>query len=342
MHILDIESTIGNSKILVGESLENVVKYLPRNKKIAIISDTNVIKLYGDKFPDFPVIDMGFGEENKTLENVNSIYQKLCDLEFDRSSYILAIGGGIVCDTAGFIASTYMRGIDFGFVSTTLLAQVDASVGGKNGVNFQGYKNMIGCFNLPQFVICEMNMLQTLTPDDILCGMGEIVKHGAIKDAKLFDYIEQNAEKAKILDKDVIARFVYDSVVIKSNVVNADAREKGERKKLNFGHTFGHAIEKVAKIPHGMAISIGMVVAAQLSVDYGYLSQEKADRLKNLLIKLGLPISLDFDKDTAINALKRDKKRSGENIDFILLTDIGEAIIKEIEIKELEKIVKML
>lgn len=339
MHTLDINSSIGTSKILVGEKIENVANYLPQNKKIAIITDSNIKRLYGDKFPNYPIIEMGIGEDNKTLQTVEQIYQKLVDLEFDRSSYILAIGGGIVCDTAGFVASTYMRGIDFGFVSTTLLAQVDASVGGKNGVNFQGFKNMIGNFNLPNFVICEMNMLQTLTQDDILCGMGEIVKHGAIKDADLFNFIEQNTDKATQLDPDVIQRFVFDSVVIKANVVNEDAKESGERKKLNFGHTFGHAIEKVAKIPHGMAISIGMVVAAQLSVEKGILTQEKADRLKTLIENLGLPSSLEFDKDAAINALRRDKKRKGDSIDFILLKDIGEAVIENIKIEELEKVV---
>lgn len=342
MHTLDINSTIGNSKILVGELLENVDKYLPKNKKIAIITDANIRKLYGHKFPDYPIIEMGMGEGNKTLQEVDRIIGKLVDLEFDRSSFILAIGGGIICDTAGFIASIYMRGIHFGFVSTTLLAQVDASVGGKNGVNFQGYKNMIGNFNLPDFVICEMNMLKTLSKDDILCGMGEIVKHGLIKDPKLFDFIEQNVQKATLLDYNVIERFVYDSVVIKSDVVNADAREGGERKKLNFGHTFGHAIEKVTKIPHGMAVSIGMVVASELSVKKGILSQDNCDRIKNLLINLGLPISMEFDKEAAINALRRDKKRAGDSIDFILLSDIGSAVIESIEITALEEIVKSL
>jgi len=339
MNKLEIRSAIGASDILVGESLDNVCQYLPKNKKIAIITDRNVRRLYGDRFPAYPVIEIGLGETSKTLQTVNDVFGRLVELEFDRSSFILAIGGGIVCDTAGFIASTYMRGIDFGFVSSTLLAQVDASVGGKNGVNYEGLKNMIGTFNLPKFVICEMSMLKTLTHDDILCGMGEIVKHGAIKDAALFEFIENNYTKIDSLDEEVIGRFVYDSVVIKSNVVNADAKESGERKKLNFGHTFGHAIEKVTHIPHGMAVSIGMVVAARLSVSRGLMPQADADRMERLLKNIGMPTNIEFDKNEVLGALRHDKKRNGDDIQFILLTGIGSAVIENININELDSIV---
>lgn len=339
MNKLEIRSAIGKSDILVGESLDNVCQYLPANKKIAIITDRNVRRLYGDRFPAYPIIEIGLGETSKTLDTVAEVFARLVELEFDRSSFILAIGGGIVCDTAGFIASTYMRGIEFGFVSSTLLAQVDASVGGKNGVNFEGLKNMIGTFNLPKFVICEMSMLQTLTHDDVLCGMGEIVKHGLIASRDLFEYIERNYTKIASLDAEVIGRFVYDSVVIKSNVVNADVREGGERKKLNFGHTFGHAIEKVTHIPHGMAVSVGMVVAARLSVRRGLLTQADADRIECLLKNIGMPTEIAFDKEEVISALRHDKKRAGDEIQFILLNSIGSAVIENISINELDSIV---
>ncbi|MBK8809093.1 MAG: 3-dehydroquinate synthase [Bacteroidales bacterium] len=268
----------------------------------------------------------------------NRLFEELTNNEFDRSSYILAIGGGIVCDISGFAASCFMRGIDFGFISTTLLSQVDASVGGKNGINFKGYKNMIGNFNLPQFVICDPEMLKSLKKEDLLCGMGEVVKHGIIADKSLFEFIEKNAALALQSDPKVLERFVYDSVVIKSGIVNKDAREKGERRKLNFGHTFGHAIEKVKQIPHGMAISIGMVVAAELSVSRNLLSRAEADRIKNVLKSLQLPTQIDIKAEEALNALKRDKKRDGDSIHFVLLKSIGEAVIEEITIKELEKI----
>lgn len=341
MRKLSIDSSIGKSEILVGEQLENVGRYLP-NKKIAIITDTNVYKLYGNKFPDALIIEIGMGEEIKNLATVEYIIDKLIENEFDRSSFILGVGGGIVCDIAGFVASIFMRGVDFGFVSTTLLSQVDASVGGKNGVNFGGLKNMVGVFNLPQFVICDMEMLKTLAPDEIQCGFAEIVKHGAIKSSELFNFIEENVQKAIKLDAQVIERFVYDSVVIKANVVNEDAREKGERRKLNFGHTFGHAIEKIAKVPHGKAVSIGMVVAARLSVSRGLLSAQKAERLITLLNSLGLPTELELDPEKALAAMKRDKKRDGDKIHFVLLSDLGSADVVEITFDELKGIVTSL
>lgn len=338
MRKLSINSSIGTSDILVGESLKNVKNYLP-NKKIAIITDSNVRKLYQNDFPQGLVIEIGTGEGIKTLQTVENIIEQLIQNECDRSAFILGIGGGIVCDITGFVASIFMRGVSFGFVSTTLLSQVDASVGGKNGVNFGGLKNMIGVFNLPQFVICDMEMLKTLSPQEIECGFAEIVKHGAIKSNELFNYIETNAEKAKTLDAEVIEHFVYQSVVIKANVVNEDAREKGERRKLNFGHTFGHAIEKITQIPHGQAVSIGMVVAANLSVNRGILSPEKAQRLTSLLKLLGLPTQMSIDPQKALAAMKRDKKRDGDKLHFVLLSDLGNADVVEITFDELKTIV---
>ncbi len=337
MHKLTINSSIGTSEILVGETLENVAKYMP-TKKTAIITDTTVQRLYGDKFPQAEVvIAIEPGEEFKELSTLDTIFEKLIEFEFDRSSFILCIGGGIVCDLGGFAASIFMRGVEFGFVSSTLLSQVDASVGGKNGVNFRGYKNMIGNFNLPKFVICDMNMLATLTNDDILCGMGEIVKHGVIANADLFDYIEQNAQKVSTRDTEAIARFVYDSVVIKADIVNKDARESGERRKLNFGHTFGHAFEKIQKIPHGMAVSIGMVIAAQISVKKNLLAQKEFDRLAKVLKSLNMPTEISLSADELFSVLKRDKKRDGQSIHFVLLTSIGSSVVEKISLQELEK-----
>jgi 3-dehydroquinate synthase len=334
-----IESSIGNSKILVGESIDNLHEYLPK-KKTAIITDTNLARIYGHKFPEgVPVLEIGTGEDVKTLQTVSELLDKLVELEFDRSSFILAIGGGIVCDIAGFVASIYMRGIEFGFVSTTLLSQVDASVGGKNGVNFQGFKNMVGVFGLPNFVICDMGMLSTLPQDDLQCGYAEIIKHGLIASPELFSFIENNLEKAINLDSKTIERFVYDSVLIKSEIVNKDARENGDRRKLNFGHTFGHAVEKVCKLPHGKAVAIGMVVACKLSIQRGLLSPAIAERLKELLLKMGLPVTINIDPEKAIAAMVHDKKRSGDVINFVLLRSIGDAVVQQISIDELKAII---
>lgn len=341
MEVLKVKGSGRESMIYVGEKLQNVSRYIPLERTI-IITDSNVAAHYRREFPPCPVITVGIGEKIKTLETVKEIFSKLLELEAQRSSFILGIGGGIVCDIAGFVASTYLRGVRFGFVSTTLLSQVDASVGGKNGVNFEGYKNMVGVFNQPEFVICDMDLLRTLPEKELVNGFGEIVKHAAIGSRNMFDYIEETYEKALALNIEVLEKLVYDSVVIKSDVVNRDEKETGERRKLNFGHTFGHAIEKTAKIPHGEAISIGMVVAGALSVKRGLLSQKMADRLTGIIRKLRLPVSINMDIDEILDALKRDKKREGNSIYFILLEDIGKAVIEEIALNELETVLKTL
>jgi len=340
MKTLEIHGSTGKSTLMIGEKLQNLGKYIPENT--IIITDTNVRRLFQDDFPKCEIIEINTGEAIKNLDTVKSIFERLVELEADRSVFITGIGGGIVCDITGFAASTYLRGVRFGFVSTTLLSQVDASTGGKNGVNFSGYKNMVGVFNQPEFVICDMNLLDFLPEKEIQCGFAEIVKHGAIADAQMFSYIEENYEKALKLDKDVIEKLVYDSVIIKSNIVNKDEKEKGERRKLNFGHTFGHAIEKISKVPHGEAVSAGMVAASALSVKKGYLKSEEAQRIKNLLANLKLQTMIPVDKSKALDALKRDKKREGSNINFVLLRSIGEAVVEEISIKELEEVINEL
>jgi 3-dehydroquinate synthase len=338
MKTIHIQGMKGDSIIQIGETLENIKKYIP-DENVVIVTDSNVTGYYQTQFPPHEVMEIGVGERVKTLDTVQRIYERLLDLEADRSWFMLGIGGGIVCDIAGFAASTFMRGIRFGFVSTTLLSQVDASVGGKNGVNFQGYKNMVGVFNQPEFVICDMNVLKTLPYRDLLCGFAEIVKHGAIADENMFAYLEEHYQDALGLDPDVIEKLVYDSVVIKSAVVNRDERESGERKKLNFGHTFGHAIEAVSGVPHGEAVSVGMVLAARLSEAKGYLVEKDVERIESLLKNLQLPAVLPVHKTEVLDALKRDKKRKGDWIDFVLLHGIGEAILEQIPITELEHIV---
>ena len=339
MKTLEVTGITGNSKILVGERLENLDHYLPAGP-IVVITDTHVNDIYGKDFRPCEVIEIPTGEKIKHLDTVRDIYEQLMMLSADRSVFIVGIGGGIVCDIAGFVASTYLRGVRFGVVASSLLAQVDASVGGKNGVNFLGYKNMIGCFNQPEFVICDMNLLKTLPKRELLCGFGEIAKHAFIGNSKMCDYIEQNYKKALGLDQEVINRLVYESIVIKSAIVNRDEREKGERRKLNFGHTIGHAIEKSTdELLHGEAISVGMVVASKLSFIKGLLSSPDAKRVEDLLVKLDLPISLKLDKKKILDAIKKDKKREGDYIDCVLLEGIGKAVLEKIHIKELEDVI---
>lgn len=338
MKILDIQGSTGHSAIIIGEKMKNVLDYVNSEKTI-VITDRNVLKHYKDDFPSCDVIEIGTGERIKNLTTISRILEKLVEFEADRSGYIVGIGGGIVCDITGFVASIYMRGLRFGFVPTTLLSQVDASVGGKNGVNFRGYKNMVGVFNQPEFVICDTDMLRTLPRREVLCGMAEVVKHALIANPDMFFYLEKNWEKAILLDKSVIERLVRDSVEIKSEIVNRDEKEGGERKKLNFGHTFGHAIEKITRVPHGMAVSLGMMIAARLSVKKGYLRDEELARIDGLLERTGLPTKMPFVREKMIDAIGRDKKRKGNDISFVFINGIGNALIEEISFKELEKLI---
>ncbi|SRR5574344_1397469 len=340
MKKIQIQSAIGRSSIFVGESLENVSKYLPKNAKIAIITDSTIRSLYEDQFPKADlIIEIPRGESNKTLQSLDPIFEKLIEAEFDRSSFILGIGGGIVCDMSGFIATLYMRGIEFGFVSTTLLSQVDASVGGKNGVNFHGYKNMIGTFSLPKFVICELDILNSLPESELLSGMGEVIKHGAIASKDLFTYIESHVDDLRNHSKKVLETFVYESIVIKSSVVNCDVRESGVRRIFNFGHTFGHAIEKITKMSHGCAVAVGMVYAAKYSVLTGKMKQADCNRLIALLENVGLPTSCDVNPDELLAVMRCDKKREGDGVNFVFLTGIGSCVVEKVTYTDLANVI---
>jgi 3-dehydroquinate synthase len=342
MKVVSVKSRNAESMIMIGEKLVNLERHIPVQTPI-IITDTGVAGCWGEHFPPAEVITIETGEKIKSLDTVIYIYQRLLDIEADRSSFIVGIGGGIVCDITGFVASTYMRGLRFGFVSTTLLSQVDASVGGKNGVNFGGYKNIVGVFNQPEFVICDTNLLTSLPREELLSGFAEIIKHAAIADRDLFSYLEGNHAQAMALDPEVIEKLVCDSVAIKSSIVNRDEKEKGERRKLNFGHTFGHAIEKIAGIRHGEAVSIGMVLASEFGVQRRRLAAEDAARIAELLKKFGLPVRLHvglrLDGQKVLEAIRRDKKREGSRIFFVLLSEIGRAHVEKIAIEELEAVV---
>ena len=333
---IKIKGGAGDSVVMIGESLSNLGRYLPLEKTV-IITDKNVWRFHGKDFPQSRVIKIEPGEKGKTLDTVREIYERLLEFEVDRSSFIAGIGGGVVCDIAGFAASTFLRGIRFGFVSTTLLSQVDASVGGKNGVNLDEYKNIVGVFNQPEFVICDLRLLETLSRRELLNGFAEIIKHAAICDTELFAFLEDNYKKALSLDRNVIEKLVYDSVKIKSGIVSRDEKEKDERRKLNFGHTFGHAFEKNLGILHGEAISAGMIIASRLSVKKGLLKEEEFERLKRLIELFGLPAELLWDRVKVIDAVKKDKKREKLSLHFVLLSGIGSAVVKEIQISELEK-----
>jgi 3-dehydroquinate synthase len=242
----------------------------------------------------------------------------------------------VVCDVAGFVASTYLRGVRFGFVATTLLAQADAGAGGKNGVNVGGYKNMVGVIRQPEFVICDPDLLKTLPKRELLSGFAEIVKHALIGDPDLFSYLEGHWEEALRLKGEVIERLVYDSLCVKASVVNRDETERGDRKILNFGHTLGHAIESIARVSHGEAVSAGMAIASRYSWEKGYLSSQELERLLRLLGQLGLPTGLELEKKGVMGAVLKDKKKTGERVSFVLLKGIGKAVIEDLGVRDLE------
>jgi 3-dehydroquinate synthase len=325
------------SRVVIGERLEAVRRYIPPGGRLVVVTDGNVEAAHQDRFPDAPLLRIGTGEGAKTLRTAGELYDRLLRLEADRSTFLLGVGGGVVCDVSGFVASTFLRGIPFGFVATTLLAQVDASVGGKNGVNLEGYKNIVGTFNQPEFVLCDLDMLATLPPAERVNGMAEILKHALIADAELLRFIESHAQEALALYPAVVERLVGESVAIKAAVVGRDEREQGERRTLNFGHTLGHAVERTLGVAHGEAVSVGMAFAAALSVRKGLLAPADCVRILRVMRALRLPCRASVDRARVMDAVLHDKKRAGAAVRFVLLAGIGRAVVVDIPLDELRE-----
>ncbi|MCX8022091.1 MAG: 3-dehydroquinate synthase [Syntrophorhabdaceae bacterium] len=338
MREIELKNDRGLSRIFLGGSIEELPRLVDVEKTV-VITDTNVDRLYGEKISDFRRIVIEPGEINKSLDTVKGIYEELMDFEADRSTKIVGIGGGVVCDIAGFVASTYLRGLFFAFVPTTLLAQVDAAVGGKNGVNFFGYKNLIGTINQPDFVLCDFNLLKTLTPGELKNGFAEAIKHGLIGDYDLLSFMEKERTSIISLKEYGIERIVHDSLKLKTSIVAEDEREGGKRRILNFGHTIGHALEKTLQISHGEAVSLGMAFEAYLSEIKGYIEREDVERIYGILKGYGLPVHFDGKADTIIDAIRKDKKREGDYIYAILLHRLGEASIERIKLNEIEGLI---
>jgi len=324
-----------NSSIYVGESYQNIKNYLPE-KKCILICDENIYRHYSEFINQFDHIVMGCGEGNKNWKTIEKIIEQLLEKGADRNSFLLGMGGGLVSDVTGFVASVFMRGLEFGFISTSLLSQVDASVGGKNGINFGKLKNMIGVFNPPEFVICDPVLLQTLPKREIRSGFGEVIKHAFIKDESLYHFLKNNREALLNLHPDLMEELIYKAVSIKTEIVEGDPFEKGERKKLNFGHTIGHAIENNSDLTHGEAVSVGINLACQLSQELCGLSDDDAKKITNLLRDFELPLLHNVPADTINKYLIKDKKKNQFDIDFILLEKIGQAKILSIPIEELK------
>ena len=321
------------SEILVGERWDAVSGLLPE-KGVIIITDDNVNRLYGDKFPKIPVFSLSPGEESKKLEVIEYLAEQLLLAGIDRSGFVLAVGGGVVCDIAGFLASVYMRGIRCGYVSSTLLSQVDASTGGKNGVNLGGTKNILGTIRQPEFVICDPEMLQTLPEHDYLSGLAELIKTAVIGDKELFDLIEKSFEKIMSRDTDLLAILVTKSVRFKGLVVSEDEKETGLRRILNFGHTFGHAIEMQKGVRHGFAVASGMVLATEFSFKRRYINLVEKQRIIRLLERFKLLTELDLTGNQMEELVLHDKKKTGTEIHFVFTQGIGKAIVEKVPVDE--------
>ena len=321
------------SEILVGERWDAVSGLLPE-KGVIIITDDNVNRLYGDKFPKIPVFSLSPGEESKKLEVIEYLAEQLLLAGIDRSGFVLAVGGGVVCDIAGFLASVYMRGIRCGYVSSTLLSQVDASTGGKNGVNLGGSKNILGTIRQPEFVICDPEMLQTLPEHDYLSGLAELIKTAVIGDKELFDLIEKSFEKIMSRDTDLLAILIAKSVRFKGLVVSEDEKESGLRRILNFGHTFGHAIEMQKGVRHGFAVASGMVLATEFSFKRRYINLVEKQRIIRLLERFKLLTELDLTGNQMEELVLHDKKKTGTEIHFVFTQGIGKAIVEKIPVDD--------
>ena len=330
--------------VYTGVSLSDFADYLKERNcpgNLLVITDTIVGKIYGGRVMD-KLVGCGFmpaialipaGEKYKTLDTVKELYSACIDAELDRHSLIIALGGGVVGDISGFVAATFKRGVPFVQVPTTLLAMVDASVGGKTGVNLKESKNLIGSFYQPKMVFTDISTLKTLKKREFASGISEIIKYGVIKDKSFFGYIEKNIGRIKSLDPKALEYAVNKSCVIKKGIVEIDEKESGIRAILNFGHTIGHAIEAVTeykKYLHGEAVAIGMVCASDISVRLGIFGKKDAERLKNLIKKAGLPVNHRLNADKIIRKLIYDKKVKNGKTNFILpFRKIGSVVIKD-------------
>lgn len=326
------------SDIRTGSFLKDISAHFKTRNSI-IITDRNVDGIYGGYFKGFKKIVLPPGEKNKNLENIEYIYRRFLEFNVDRDHLVIGIGGGVVCDMTGFAASTYLRGIDFGFFPTTLLAQVDASIGGKNGVDLDLYKNIVGTFNFPSFIYSDQSFLKSLPREELLNGVAEVLKYGFIRSREFLDVLVENREKILNIDEQFIRKVVELSVRIKTDIVNLDKTEKSERRNLNFGHTFGHAFEKILGIPHGQAVAAGIVMSGRFSEVQRNITNEECGEVEEIISGFGFPAKLKVSPELVFEAIEKDKKRSGKEIYFVFLEKLGSSFVKRVDLGKIREFV---
>lgn len=329
-------------EIVYEQDFDSLAKELEpfeiQNKKLCVITDSRVNGYYAadvcaaleNHCKEVFVYAFPEGEQNKNLDTVKNIYEFLIQNKFDRKDMLLALGGGVVGDMTGFVAATYLRGIDFVQIPTSLLAQVDSSIGGKTGVDFDQYKNMVGAFYMPKLVYMNVATLRTLDDRQYYSGMGEVLKHGLIKSASFYEWTLENMYEIHERSLDVLEDMVYKSCTCKKIVVEKDPTEQGERAILNFGHTIGHAIEKAKnfELTHGECVALGCVAAAYISWQRNLLSKDEFYEIRDMFVPFNLPISIeDIDPEKIYELTTSDKKMESGKIKFILLKKVGKAMI---------------
>jgi len=321
-----------------GKMADLLAKLNMAGRRFMIITDSNAGRYYGEELADCirPLAKsvhsytIPAGEASKNLDTVGKCYEQLIQAGFDRNDVIIALGGGVVGDLSGFVAATYLRGIRFIQAPTSLLSMVDSSIGGKTGVDYKAYKNMVGAFHQPSLVYMNLSTLKTLPDGEFFSGMGEIIKHGLIKDAPYYSWLKSNHEKIKNKDHETLHEMIFRSCQVKKAVVERDPKEKGERALLNFGHTIGHAIEKLMdfKLLHGECVCIGMAAAAYISMKRGRISPEEYNDILDTIKLFNEPVKLSgLMAEDAYEVSRLDKKMDADKIRFILLDGIGSSYI---------------
>lgn len=333
-------------KASFNDLLEEILGLDKDFSKIAIISDQQVGKLYQDEIkhqiePHFnEVFTYSFvpGEFQKHLGTVSEFYHFMIENKLDRKSLLIALGGGVTGDMVGFAAATFMRGISFVQIPTSLLAQVDSSIGGKTAVDFNGYKNLVGAFYQPELVYINTATLKTLSKKEFISGMGEVIKHGIIADPNYLKFIQENHQAIVALDHEILSKMIRESCAIKCSVVSKDERENGIREILNFGHTAGHAIEKLKnfELLHGECVGIGMVIALTISHNLGTISKEEYEFCIKIIVAYDMPVTISgLCAEEIYQEMFSDKKTSHNQITYVLVNPLGHAIVKKQLDKEL-------
>ena len=345
MRIVPVDLGEKSYNIYIGYDIaQTIIDFISQkqySKQALIITDSNIADLYADKFKKIlakaglnaHIAIIPAGEKSKSLKVAESLYTTAIKHNLDRKSPIFALGGGVVGDIAGFVAATFMRGVPFIQVPTSLLAQVDSSVGGKVAVNHALGKNLIGAFYQPQAVFMDLNMMKTLPKREIATGLGEVIKYGFIYDIDFYNYLTTHQEEVLNLDKEALVHIIARSCEIKAQVVSQDETETGLRAILNFGHTLGHAIEKETNYQvynHGEAVAIGMIGAAKLSVKMGLITQDIVTNMSKLLLNMNLPIiAIKCDAEKIYQDIFHDKKTINGKVSWVLLEDIGKVCINK-------------